>query len=295
MSLRRAAHLKRQTGFSHMPKLSLDDYLPLEDYREMLSVFQGISGLLLFDFARAECVSRDIIIRNTIAKVNVLAGSVFRLWDAGDADSAWILYRCILDRLFHIWHLAERNEFELFEEWSYFEQFNARNKVRSDPECREALNNPLFSVSDEEMTRAKRLAKNPPRWSRPRPEEAAQGLKLGILYRFGYDFASRLVHPMATDGHEDFFRITKLQPAPDFPDQRSVLSNTLLIATMTVQEGLNASHFQWRRVIFDFLDELRLGLGTGSKAYREPFLKIGRFAEGGAGLGEPIPKTPSDP
>jgi hypothetical protein len=268
-----------------MPKISQDDYLPLEDYRELLGVFQGISGLLLFDFARAECGTKDIIIRNTIAKVNTLAGSVYRLWDVGDADNAWVLYRCIMDK---------RDEFELFEKWSYFEQFNARNKVRSDPECREALTDPLFSFSQEEMARAKLLAKAPPRWSRPRPEEAAKALKLGILYRFGYDFASRLVHPMATDGHEDFYRITKLQPAPDFPDQRSVLSNMLLIATMTVHEGLNASHFRWRRVVFDFLDELRRGVGTGSKGYREPFVKIGRFAKDGTSLGEPIPATSSD-
>jgi hypothetical protein len=277
-----------------MPKLSQKDYLPLEDYREMLGVFQGISGLLLFNFARVQCGSRDIIIRNTIARVNTLAGSVFRLWDAGDADSAYVLYRCIPDRLFHLWHLAERNEFELFEQWSYFEQFNARNKVRSDPDCREALDNPLFSFSEEEIARAKSLAKNPPRWSRPRPEDAAKGLKLGILYRFGYDFASRLVHPMANDGNEDFYRITKLKPAPDFPDQGLVLSNTLLIATMTVQEGLNASHFRWRRVVFDFLDELRRGLDSGSKAYRVPFVKIGRFAKDGAGLGEPSHKATPD-
>jgi hypothetical protein len=113
-----------------------------------------------------------------------------------------------------------------------------------------------------------------------------------MLYRFGYDFASRLVHPMATDGHEDFYRITKLDPAPDFPDQRSVLSNTLLVATMVVQEALNASSFRWRRVLFDFLDETRRGVGTGSKGYREPFVKIGRFAEAGYRLGEPISATP---
>jgi len=274
-----------------MPKISQDDYLAPEEYREMLGVFQGISGLLLFDFARVECGTKDIIVRNTIARVNTLTGSVFRLWDAGDQDSAYVLYRCVLDRLFHLWHLAERNEFEQFEEWSYFEQFNAKNQVRSDPECREALTDPLFSFTPDEIARGKRLAKTPPKWSRPKAEEAAKGLKLGILYRYGYDFASRLVHPMATDGHEDFFRITKLQPAPDFPDQRSLLSNTLLIATMTVQEGLNASHFQWRRVVFDFLDELRRGVGTGSQGYREPFVKIGRFAEAGQRLGEPSPRA----
>ena len=145
-----------------MPKISQTDYLPLEQYREMLGVFQGIAGLLLFDFARVRCDTRDIIIRNAIARVNTLVGSVFRLWDAGDPDSAYVLYRCILDRLFHLWHLAERNEFELFEEWSYFEQFNARNLVRSDPECREALTDPLFSFTPEEVARGKRLAKAPP-------------------------------------------------------------------------------------------------------------------------------------
>jgi hypothetical protein len=85
-----------------------------------------------------------------------------------------------------------------------------------------------------------------------------------MLYRFGYDFASRLVHPMATDGLEDFYRITMLDPLRTFPtSDRS--ANTLLIGTIIVQEALNASSFRWRRVLFDFLDELRRGVETGSK------------------------------
>jgi hypothetical protein len=120
--------------------------------------------------------SRGHLIRNFIARANTLSGSIFRLWDSGDFDSCWVLYRCLLDRLFQLWHLTDRNEFEAFEAWSFFEQFNARNRVRSDPDCREALTNPLFAFSDEEMARGKSLAKSPPRWRRPNPEEAAKGL-----------------------------------------------------------------------------------------------------------------------
>jgi hypothetical protein len=116
-----------------MPNLNPDSYQTVEEYREILRVFQGVAGLLLFDFARVPCESRDTIIRNFIARTSTISGSVFSLWDSGDQDNCWVLHRCLLDRLFHLWHLSECNEFEAFEAWSYFEQFNARNRVRSDP------------------------------------------------------------------------------------------------------------------------------------------------------------------
>lgn len=269
-----------------MPNVNPENYLSVDQYREILGVFRGVAGLLLFDFARAPCGTRDVIVRNFIAKARTICDSVFTLWDSGDQDDCWALHRCLLDRLFHLWHITERNEFEVFEAWSFFEQFNARNRVRSDPECRAALSSPLFSCTAEEMARAKLLARDPPQWNRPRPENVAKELQLGMLYRFGYDFASTLVHPMANDSLRDFFQITKLEPAPDFPDQRPVLSNTLLIATMIVQQGLNASTFRWRRPVFDFVDNLCHDIGDGAMRYREPFLKIGKFAETGMALGE---------
>jgi hypothetical protein len=269
-----------------MPNVNPENYLPVEEYREILGVFQGVAGLVLFDFARAPCESRDVIIRNFIARARTICGSVFTLWDRGDQDDCWVLHRCLLDRLFHLWHITERDEFEVFEAWSFVEQFNARNRVRSDPECRDALNSPFFSFSAEELARARLLAEDRPRWRRPRPEDAAKELQLGMLYRLGYDFASSFVHPMANDGLRDFFQITKLEPAPKFPDQRSVLSNTLLIGTMLIQQGLNASTLRWRRLVFDFFDNVRRDLGDGGKRYRESFLRIGKFSEAGMALGE---------
>jgi len=105
-----------------------------------------------------------------------------------------------------------------------------------------------------------------------------------FLYRFGYDFGSTHVHPMANDGQQDFFTITKLEPSPEFPDQRSVLSNTLLVGTMTVQQGLSASTLSWRALVYDFLDDLQCFLGTGSDDYKLSFVKLGRLIELGVWL-----------
>ena len=68
------------------------------------------------------------------------------------------------------------------------------------------------------------------------------------------------VHPMANDGYQDFYAITKLSPAPVFPEQRSILSNTILVLTVLIQEGLNASSLSWRRILYDFIDEVRESL-----------------------------------
>ena len=167
-----------------MPNVNPEKYLSVDDYREILGVFRGVAGLLLFDFARAPCGTRDVIIRNFIAKARTICDSVFTLWDSGDQDDCWTLHRCLLDRLFHLWHITERNEFEVFEAWSFFEQFNARNRVRSDPECRAALSSPLFSCSAEEMARAKLLARRSsavePAKTRTRRERTWAGNALSV-------------------------------------------------------------------------------------------------------------------
>lgn len=100
-----------------------------------------------------------------------------------------------------------------------------------------------------------------------------------FLYRFGYDFASMHVHPMANDGEQDFYTTTKLEPAPDFPDQRAILSNTLLVASIVVQHGLNASILAWRAVVCDFLDDFKRFLDTGADDYKVSFLKLQSMIE----------------
>jgi len=86
------------------------------------------------------------------------------------------------------------------------------------------------------------------------PRRRREGAEAGKLVSLGYDFASRLVHPMATDGHEDFFN-HQVATGPRFSGSTFSPAKTLLIATMAVQQGLTAIRFRWRRVVFDFLDK----------------------------------------
>jgi len=269
-----------------VPKFDPEHYLTVESYVEALGAFHAISGIILFEFARQERGKRDIIIRNFLARTNMMVRAVFRLWDLQDYQDCWILHRCLLDRLFHLNHLQEHDQFELFEAWSFLEQYNALNRVRSDPEFSDARESRMFALTPEQKERAKALSLNPPDWQRPRAEEVAKRLNMRFLYRFGYDFGSRHVHPMADDGQQDFFAITKLEPAPNFPDQRSVLSNTLLVGTMIVQEGLNASTLSWRAIVYDFLDDLRRFLDSGSDNYKLSFVKLGKLIEDGVRLCE---------
>jgi len=277
-----------------MPKFNTDDYLPVETYREGLSAFHAISGFLLFEFARENTKNKDIIIRNFIARSDMMTRAVFSLWDLQAYQDCWIIHRCLIDRLFHLWQLQQGDEFEVFEAWSFLEQFKAINRVRSDPEFSGALNSKFFNMTPEQKERASMLQKNPPIWRRPKAEVAAKGLDMGFLYRFGYDFASSHIHPMANDGQHDFYTITKLEPVPDFPEHRIVLSNSLLIATMLVQQGLNSSTLSWRSLVYDFLDDLRRMLDTGSEDYKISFLKLGKMIEQGMRLCKPTTKQGGD-
>jgi hypothetical protein len=92
---------------------------------------------------------------------------------------------------------------------------------------------------------------------------------------------------MANDGDRDFYTITGLPGAADYPDQRVVLSNTLLVVTLIVQTGMNAATIRWRKVVYDFLEELREFLGGDHVAYRVTFLKLSSALQDGFRLAAP--------
>jgi hypothetical protein len=183
--------------------------------------------------------------------------------------------------------LNEQNQFEVFEAWSFVQQYNAQNRVRSDPEFREAAKSAVFTPTAEQRERYRELTKSPPVWQRPKAEEVAKRMNLQFLYKFGYDPGSRHVHPMANDGQQDFYTITKLEPEPNFPDQRSALSNTILFGAMIVQEGLNASDFRWRALVYDFLSHLLQHLQTGARDYQLSFVKLAGMFENEVDFCEP--------
>jgi hypothetical protein len=242
---------------------------------------------MLFEFARHGEEHRDTIIRNFIARSLMMGRGVFRLYSLKDYHDCWILHRCLLDRLFHLEHLTETNEFGAFETWSFWRQYTSVEAIRGDPEFGQSATGKFFETTPEQDARASELRKQPPVWHRPKAEVVAKRLGMHFLYKYGYDFGSSHVHPMANDGDRDFYTITGLPVASEYPDQRVVLSNTLLVATMIVQSGMNAATIRWRTIVYDFLEELRDSLGANQDAYKVTFLKLGNALQGGFNLAAP--------
>ena len=206
---------------------------------------------------------------------------IFRLWEISDQSDCWILHRCLLDRLFHLYDLNQKDQFDVFNDWSFKMLYEAAGRLRSDPDLKGQIDGLVEELTQERKSRYHRLVKNPPDWRRPKAEEAAKSMGLTLRYRYGYDYASRHVHPMANDGQDDFYTITSLNPRPDIPAASIVvLSNSILVASMILQEALNASSLLWMAVVYDAIDGVRNFLHSATIEHHLPLAKVSKlFAE----------------
>lgn len=274
-----------------MPQLGPGLKLSDEQYRGVLDALHIIAGIVLFEFAREQRGRRDTILRNLVARADRLAAGVFALWDMEDYQDCWILHRCLMERYFHLVNLQETNGFEAFEAWSFLEQYKAVNRVRSDPSVDSSQLEVVIPPTSQQKQRATELFKNPPEWRRPYAEDVAKQLNMRFLYTYGYDHASAHVHPMADDGMQDFHIITGFEPAQAFPDQSTVLTNTLLLDTLLLQDALNASTLSWMALVYNTLNDLREYLGSGETDYLSRLRNLaGAFRQGTALSQSKMPK-----
>jgi len=263
-----------------------DKHQYIEVYRAAADALYIVSGMVLFAFARYECDTKNIIIRNFVARTAITLKSVFALWDNQDYQNAWVIHRALVDRMFHLHSLGERNDFTVFDEWSFYEQYKAQNRVKSDELFKNQAVGWVYDLSEDQKDRIKALEKNKPVWKRPKAATVAKDMGMEFLYKYGYDYASTHVHPMANDGQQDFFTITGLEPAPRFPSNITVISNTLLTASMILQDAMNYSSFRWRKIVWDCISEIRSVLEVGGTPYQASLLKLAKMSSE-QGLCEP--------
>ena len=109
-------------------------YLSFQEYRDGADSLYAVSGMILFSFAKHAIDTKDLIIRNSIARSAIMLKAIFKLWEIQDYQDAWVIHRALLDRLFHLHDLGAKGEFSEFDDWSFFEQYKAQNKVKSDPD-----------------------------------------------------------------------------------------------------------------------------------------------------------------
>jgi hypothetical protein len=256
-----------------------NQHLSVEQYREDADALHVLSRIILFEFARHNETSatRDLIARNFIARADTMVHGIFQLWEIKDYGDCWVVHRSLLDRLFHLHALNNNDQFDLFEGWSFKMQYEAANRLRSDRDLKGQLEGLVDNLTAEQKARYQRLVNNPPDWRRPKAEDVAKAMDLTFLYKYGYDFASQHVHPMANDGQEDFFNITHLEPKPKLPEWTIVLPNSILAASLIIQEALNASSLSWHRVVYDAVDGVRSFLASASPEHHVPLGTVGRM------------------
>lgn len=261
-----------------MPNSDVEQFRSVEEYRRVIDAFHAVCRLILLSFAKHDLDFKNLMIRDFVARTAMTIRGVMSLWDLSNYQDCWILYRCLLDRLFHLVDIDDKNRYESFDDWSFYEQCKYWNVVRCDPNNRDTANSQMSEPTPEERKRYNNLAKDPPKWKRPKAEEVAKRLNLSFLYKYGYDVASTHVHPMATDGLQDFFTITSLEPPREFPDQRSVLHNSILVGIVILEKSLSRGDFQWPGVIKRFFGSLMRHLNDGSDEYIDALVTVSKMA-----------------
>jgi len=257
-----------------MKSVETKRYWTIEEYKEFEDIFSAFGEMMLFAMAHFPATTKSIIIRNFIARSLVMLRGVFQLWDIEDYHDCWILYRCMLDRLFHLNELSVNEKFAAFDDWSFVQQYKMRHKIRSDSDFNRRLRSEFWIDTPEEKIRIEELNRNKPQWKSPSAEDVASRMKMKPLYDYGYNYASSLVHPRANEGSRDFVILTKLGDESEFADERTILNNSCLIAQCILREGMNASGLIWQDFVTDMLNDFLVFLETGAKDYKTSFARI---------------------
>lgn len=246
----------------------------LQAFQEVIETFSVFCGVVALSFAKYGQDLRETIIRNFIARGMSCTKSIFAVWKAGSEADAWILHRTLLDRLFHLHQLAKTDSFSEFDEFSFRAMYEARLNLLSDPLMKAKAPADLKELQKVTKSRYDSIVAGRPKWQRPKAEDVAKEMDMGFLYRFGYHYASMYVHPMATDGQDDYARLVAPPRSLALPDP-TVIANTILVQSMLVQEGLNVSRLRWRAIVYDFLDQIRTFPESGDRKFQLTMYEIG--------------------
>ncbi len=250
------------------------------EYRQGMDDFVMFATMTLFSLAKhGTDTARDRVVRNFIARSAMTLKAMAALSDLNDPTDGWILFSCLLDRLFHLHALAQDDSFEAFEDWSFKKGYEYSLRVRSDPFARGKIDPSMWTFFRGKEQRYREVACKKVTWRRPHPETAAKQMGLDFLYDYGYDYASAVVHPIAFDGCVDFLVLTKIDDGSGGLERDSLfLHNSCVVATMIIQECLNASNLTWRGAAFNFLDSFREFLMDSSSVdYRSHLYSAAQF------------------
>jgi len=250
-----------------------------ETQEKIEALYQIIEKLLsytamLISYHSKHCqTNQERIIRNFVLRGSTILESIWCLWKIEHYQDCWVLFRCLIDRLFHLRSIAQKNDFDIFEKWSFVRLYEANHKAFSDQKMRDHVSLSDFKPTFDLKEHYNALKNENIKWSRPKAENVAKQMGMPFLYKYGYDYASTHVHPMLTDGQDSLMSFKGVEDF-HYSIPFIVLQNSVLTQLILTQEGLNASAIRWRAIVYDFLDECRKALGSDSTTYKTTLKKL---------------------
>jgi len=246
----------------------------VQHYQRILDSLAAFTGLVLACLARGADEAREKVMLNFLARSRALLAGVAELWQIHDYHDCWVLYRCLLDRVFHMQFLIDGDQFDLFDNWCFVQAYEYENKVRSDAEFKHRIDATIRTRTPSDTARYKALKKGNVSWTRPKAQDVTKDMDLRFLYKYGYDYASTAVHPMSFEGQEDL-RIL-MGSAPQSFEKRHiyVIGNSCLAVTLLIQQIFNHGSFCWRTIMFDFLSQIRRALADGTTDFELTIRKL---------------------
>lgn len=220
---------------------------------------------------------KDIMFMYSLARAVVQIESIFKLYELKHLSDCLILYRTQVERLLTLYHLIDTDTIQEFDDWTFIQIFDIRNKAKSDREQNEHLNPKFWTENNQRIEKYQKLKKKGANWVRPNSKELEEISKRhGIheLFKYGYRGASGYVHPMANDGEEEFGLVINMKPKNHVElDTRPIINNSLVVFIFIVNFALDEMDFEWNEYVFKFFTACTDSIKNGTQEYME-FKKI---------------------
>lgn len=270
-------------GFKYFRYVAKYPYPSEELLKKGIDHLSVVGKMILLDTADKVDAGKEVILRNLIARSISQLNSILVLYNEKNFNDGWIVHRSLIDRLVHLYYLIDSDSFDEFIAWSYVEDYDYRNGLKGDERFKEITSDKRFKGTKEEAKKYTSYKSQPHNWKKPDPYKVLKNRKLDFIYKYGYNFASRTVHPMSGDGDEEFHTLTGLKPNKhEGRDNSHLLGNSLLISTLVMQEVMNEMHFNFIKATYDFLNGIHALIDDCNTNYQKTFVKISKhFSDGG--------------
>lgn len=197
--------------------------------------------------AQAQRTARSEFCAQSQARMLTQLGVIAGLSVGGLFHDGMILHRSLMERAFLLRHLREHDEWDIFDDWSYLQQYGYNQKMQGQAATKDRLVPEEWAFLSKNREKFKRASKDPKviNWKRPYPEDTARDSGGQILYDAGYNYASNYVHPMMGDGEYDRRRLLDRSLDGTVVDRGTLLHNSGLMAMTIAWEAGDLPNLRW--------------------------------------------------